>query len=65
MLLGSRMKGTMENPVHIDGVYAYFDGFGIELRLGNHEAKCAVYLEPEVLRNLIEWRDKIQRGDEQ
>jgi hypothetical protein len=43
----------MENPIYLgDGLYGYFDGNGIELRLNSHAAPCAVYLEPEVLRAL-------------
>jgi hypothetical protein len=44
----------MDNPVYIgDGVYAYFDGNGIELRLGAHDNECVVYLEPEVMDALV------------
>lgn len=35
-----------------DGVYAFFDGYGIWLRTGHHdENKCddKIYLEPDVL----------------
>ena len=31
----------------------------LELRLNSHENECAVYLEPDVLQNLIEfWKSK-------
>jgi hypothetical protein len=47
---------TMDNPIYLgDAVYAYFDGKGIELRLNAHESQCVVYLEPDVLTNLIEF----------
>lgn len=43
----------MNNTDHIgDGVYATFDGFGIELRANDHRNEVAVYLEPEVLAAL-------------
>ena len=53
----------MENPTYVgDDVYAYFDGNGVELRLGSHDSSCKIYLEPEVLENLIEFRDAIQKA---
>jgi|SRR5208283_554568 len=53
--------GNVMNPIYLgDGVYAYFNGSGIELRLGSHENECAVYLEPEVLDKLIEWSAKVR-----
>ena len=46
----------MDNPTYLgDAVYAYFDGWGIELRLNHHESPCVVYLEPEVGQALIEF----------
>jgi hypothetical protein len=43
----------MDNPVYLgDGVYAYFDGAGIELRLNHHASPCLLYLEPEILNAL-------------
>jgi len=45
-----------ENYCYIgDGVYAFFDGYGILLTTGNHdENKCdnKIYLEPNVLSSL-------------
>lgn len=35
-----------------DGVYAKFDGHGIEIRVNDHRNPVAVYLEPEVLERL-------------
>ena len=44
----------MLNPIYLgDSLYAFFDGEGIELRLGRHDAPYAVYLEPETLETLI------------
>jgi hypothetical protein len=49
----------MDDTIYIgDAVYAHFDGYGIELKLDSHESKCAVYLEPEVMQNLIEFWEK-------
>jgi hypothetical protein len=46
----------MDNPIYLgDAVYAYFDGNGIELRLNAHDSQCVVYLEPDVLTNLIKF----------
>lgn len=45
-----------ENYCYIgDGVYAFFDGYGIWLRCNHHsEDKCTdkIYLEPDVLDSL-------------
>lgn len=35
-----------------DGVYAKWDGYGIELRANDIEVGPMIYLEPEVLDNL-------------
>jgi hypothetical protein len=52
----------MDNTIYIgDAVYATYDGCGIELKLNSHENQCAVYLEPEVMQNLIQfWKAKSQ-----
>ena len=42
-------------------VYAHFDGYVIELRLNSHDAPCVVYLEPEVMQNLIEFWKAIEQ----
>lgn len=58
------------NPIYLgDAVYAYFDGYGVELRLNDHRSQCAVYLEPDVLQNLINFwtaqqQTKIAKGEE-
>jgi hypothetical protein len=38
-----------------DAVYAHFDGFGLDLKLDSRENEYVVYLEPEVMQNLIEF----------
>lgn len=46
-----------------DGVYAYFDGYGIWLRTGDHrEERCdnKIYLEPEVLHCLNLFNEKVR-----
>jgi serine phosphatase RsbU (regulator of sigma subunit) len=54
------MNEKTENMVHIgDGVYAYFDGYQIELKVGSHEAPTVVYLEPQVLNNLNRFYSKM------
>ncbi len=46
----------MNNTIYIgDAVYAHFDGNGNELRLNDHRNPCLIYLEPEVMENLIEF----------
>jgi hypothetical protein len=46
----------MDDTIYLgDAVYAHFDGYGIELRLNDHRNQCVVYLEPEVMQNLIEF----------
>ena len=52
----------MNDTIYIgDAVYANFDGYGIELRPNSHENDCAVYLEPEVIQNLIEFWKAIEQ----
>ena len=57
-------RTDMENPAYLgDGLYAYFDGNGVELRLARHDNKCAVYLEPEVMQSLdLFYRVAVPRG---
>lgn len=49
-----------DNPIYLgDAVYAYFDGYGVELKLNEHTSRCLIYMEPEVMQNLIEfWKSK-------
>ena len=47
-----------------DGVYAYFDGYGIWLRTGHHEeARCddKIYLEPNVLNSLNKFNEHVRK----
>ncbi len=54
-----------ENYCYIgDGVYAFFNGFGIWLRTGNHEdEKCddKIYLEPCVLNSLNSFNRRMSK----
>lgn len=46
-----------------DGVYAYFDGYGIWLRTHHHEENRwdnKVYLEPEVFLSLNKFVDELR-----
>ena len=53
------------NPAYIgDGVYAFFDGNGVERKLGAHYNKCAVYLEPGVIENLEAFWARCQKEGE-
>jgi hypothetical protein len=50
------------NPAYIgDGVYALFDGNGIQLKLGGHDNECTVYLELDVMENLQEFWARCQK----
>ena len=52
----------MDNAIYLgDAVYAHFDRYGIELRLNDHRNERAVYLEPEVIQNLIEFWKAIEQ----
>lgn len=43
-----------------DGVYAEFDGSGIWLRINDfNDPTDTAYLEPEVLRSLINFADRV------
>lgn len=46
-----------DNPRYLgDGVYAYFDGQGVELRTNSFDnPENTIYLEPEVFQALIEF----------
>lgn len=51
----------MKDTIYLgDAVYAHFDGYGVELKLNDHRAECLIYLEPNVLENLIKFRNEIQ-----
>ena len=51
-------------PVYLgDGVYASFNGYHIELRLEDHCNPVVVYLEPPVMKQLIVYFNRINKGD--
>jgi hypothetical protein len=53
----------VENPIYLgDAVYAYFDGYGLELRLNRHDSECVIYLEPEVMANLVLFNEAVQKA---
>lgn len=44
---------TPENSSHLgDGVYATFDGYGVEIRVNDHRNDALVYMEPQVVQAL-------------
>jgi hypothetical protein len=44
-----------------DGVYATFDGYGIELRVNDHRNDPVAYLEPAVVAELVRFLERKQR----
>ena len=52
-------KGNSENYEYLgDGVYAFFDGFGVWLRTGHHlTSKCdnEIYMEPRAINHLLKF----------
>lgn len=44
-----------------DGVYATFDGFGLEIKINDHRNPVAVVLEPDVLIRMVQFLDEHQR----
>jgi hypothetical protein len=50
------------NKTHLgDGAYAIFDGYGIWLAANHHDNKL-VYLEPDALRRLQEFYERMTEG---
>lgn len=48
-------------PMYLgDGVYATFDGYHIELRVGAHHNPPVAFLEPSVMDKLIEYHKRIE-----
>lgn len=46
-----------------DGLYAHFDGYGIELRANSHITPTdKVYIEPSVMVQLQSFWEQAQRG---
>ena len=61
-------SGLMENgnPVYLgDGVYASFDGYQIELRVNDHRNEPVVYLESNVMLELMAYANKIFNLDQE
>jgi len=49
----------MKNHEHLgDGVYAEFDGYGINIRVNDHRNPVAAYLEPDVLKRLVAFYER-------
>jgi hypothetical protein len=44
-----------------DGVYATWDGYGIELRVNDHRSDSVAYLEPAVIAELSRFLDRKQQ----
>lgn len=48
------MTTNKNNPTYIgDGVYVFFNGWSYEISVNDHRNPPILYLEPEVLENLI------------
>ena len=49
----------MNNHSHLgDGVYAEFDGYGIQLRANDHRDELCtdrIYLEPDVIQKIVDF----------
>jgi hypothetical protein len=45
-----------------DGLYARFDGHGINLRAPRHDGDHWVYLEPEVYHSLLKFVDQLKEN---
>ena len=43
-----------------DGVYASYDGFGLDIRVNHHMNPTAVYLEPQTLNALVAFYQRCQ-----
>ena len=46
-----------------DGVYASWDGFGVILDLRMQDTTTRIYLEPDVFKHLVEYRDRITKKE--
>lgn len=48
-------------PRHIgDGVYVSFDGYQIVVRVNDHRSEPVLFLEPEVMKALIAYYEKLK-----
>ena len=53
---------SYENTEHMgDGVYATFDGYGVELRVNDYRNDPVAYLEPSVIQNLLWFLERKQQ----
>ena len=43
-----------------DGVYATYDGYGIEIRVNDHRSEQVAYMEPQIVRALSQFLDQHQ-----
>ena len=57
----------MRNPDYLgDGLYIYYDGYGIELRANHHENPTdRVYLEPSVYNALVDWVKALNESEKE
>lgn len=59
-------ENERENHSYIgDGVYAFFDGYGIRLRTGDHRDgryDDEIYIEPDVLHSLNKFYERQMQG---
>ena len=58
LFVGNRNWSVVQRRLPLNVVLAQIrirDGFGLDLKLNSHENECVVYLEPEVMQNLIEF----------
>jgi hypothetical protein len=48
-----------KNTEHMgDGVYATFDGFGLEIRINDHRSEAVAYMEPAVVAALSQFLER-------
>ena len=48
-----------KNTEHLgDGIYATFDGFGLEIRVNDHRSNAVAYLEPAVVAELSRFLER-------
>ena len=58
LFVGNRNWSVVQRRLPLNVVLTQIrirDGFGLDLKLNSHENECVVYLEPEVMQNLIEF----------
>ena len=58
------MKALPDTDCYIgDGVYASFDGFGVILDLRGQDSTTRIYLEPDIFKRLVQYRDRITKKE--